>query len=304
MARPGRSLTWACAVALLAVGLAPSATAAPAAQADGSSAPQLYAALAAALDPDTNRPAPRLARVSVDPTGDATVVFAIRNEQDDADATRARAVADTLTVLRTAYASEDASRISTMTVLGTFPYKGTKGKSVRESPVLRAVLSADRAAQLDWDALSPDDLDHAVDVWWMQGAFAGAISATPDDVAPDPLVAAGDTPAGTDELRPRLEVATAHLTEALDAAAAYDVRIARSQFKQFFDAWDEIDEPVAQRFPDQYAALDVELERAEVALLHTQPEDIDTARSAMQNIRTLLQGIDGELDSPAENDLP
>jgi hypothetical protein len=145
---------------------------------DGS---QLYAALSANLAPDANRPVARLAQVSVDPTGDATIVFAIRNENDDASAIRAGAMADTLTVLRTVYESSPASGVSSVTVLGTFPFQSTKGKSVRESPVLRAVLSADRAEQIDWNQLAPSDVPTAVDVWWLQGAFADVV--TPDSPA-------------------------------------------------------------------------------------------------------------------------
>ncbi len=137
---------------------------------DGDDSP-LYAALAANLAPD-----PRLTQVNVDPTGDATIVFAIRSENDDATAIRAGALADTLTVLRTVY--ESPNGVTSVTVLGTFPFQSTKGKSVRESPVLRAVLSADRAEQIDWTQLTPDDVPNAVDVWWVQAAFADVI--TPD----------------------------------------------------------------------------------------------------------------------------
>ena len=139
------------------------------AQADGDGAAQLYVALSASLNPDASRPVPRLAEVSVDSSGDATVIFAIRNEDDDAPLTRAGALADTLTVLRTVFETAD---VSSVTVLGTFPFQSTKGKSVRESPVLRAVLKADRAHTLNWDQVAPDDLPVVVDVWWLQGAFA------------------------------------------------------------------------------------------------------------------------------------
>ena len=126
------------------------------------------------------------AAVDIDDAGDATVIFAIRNAADDADATRSGALADALSVLRAAYQSEDASRISTLTVLGTFPFKSTKGKSVREAPVLRAVLSAERAGELAWDNLTPGDVPAAVDVWWLQGAFAGALSASAETEAQAP----------------------------------------------------------------------------------------------------------------------
>ena len=132
-------------------------------------AAQLYSALAGSLDPSASRPVPRLAEVSVSQDGDATVIFAIRNEEDDAPLTREGALTDTLTVLRTVYAT---TQVNSVTVLGTFPFQSTKGKNVRETPVLRAVLSAERAAQINWDELTAEELPATVDLWWMQGAFA------------------------------------------------------------------------------------------------------------------------------------
>jgi hypothetical protein len=138
--------------------------------------PELYALVAQVLPPGTHRAAPRLATVTVDEAGQATVIFAIRSEAGDADATREGGVADALTTLRTIYASPAADHLTSLTVLGTFPFQGTKGRAVREGVVLRAVLSADRAAQVDWDQLTPADLD----AWWMQEAFARAESTLDD----------------------------------------------------------------------------------------------------------------------------
>jgi hypothetical protein len=155
---------------MLVVSLAPAsvAGATPTAAEDA----ELYALVVAALPPGTHRAAPRLAQASVDAAGEATVIFAIRAENGDADATRAGGVADALTALRTIYASPAAAEVTSLTVLGTFPFQGTKGRAVREGVVLRAVLSAEHAAQLDWDHVSVDDLD----VWWMQEAFGRAES--------------------------------------------------------------------------------------------------------------------------------
>jgi hypothetical protein len=139
---------------------------------DTDNAPQLYTALAATLDPSTHRAVPRIERATIDPTGDATVVFAIQDQADDPVATRADAIADALTVLRTAHASPDAGRISSLTVLGTFPFQGAKSQSVRETPVPRAAFRADHANAIDLDTLRPADLPHVLDEWWVQGAFA------------------------------------------------------------------------------------------------------------------------------------
>ena len=201
-------------------------------------------------------------------------------------------MADTLTVLRTVYESSPVSGVTSVTVLGTFPFQSTKGKSVRESPVLRAVLSADRAEQIDWNQLTPNDVPNAVDVWWLQGAFAEVSTvggATLSTTQP-----AGNTAPAVEALRLRLDVAVAHLDEALQALSSGDLQIGRSQFKQFFDVWDDVDSTVGQLYPTQYAAVDLQLEHAEIALLHTQPEDVEGARTALQTVRDRLADITGD----------
>jgi len=244
------------------------------AQADASGV--LYEALSANLNPGTHREATRLPTVRVDPTGEATIVFAIRGEGDDADATREGALADTLTVLRTVYTSPVADQVSTVTVLGTFPFKSTKGRAVRENPVLRAALSASRASDLTWDSITPDSLTTLVDDWWVQSAFANAGIEQPAPVAP----------AGP------VNIARAHLDETIDALATGDTTIARSQFKQFFDVWDELDPIVSDRYPVQYADLDLQLDRAEIAILHRQPLDVAAAHDALITFRVQLTDLD------------
>ena len=130
----------------------------------------LRRAIEAVLPPNTGRPAPRLPRVSLDPTGDLTVVLAIRNGPN-APVIREDALVDTLTILRAVYHAPVASQVRTTTVLGT--YAVASATSTRELPVLRAVLSAKHAATLDWTKAKPDQLPHLVDVWWEHPAFAG-----------------------------------------------------------------------------------------------------------------------------------
>jgi len=91
-------------------------------------------------------------------------------------------------------------------------------------------------------------------------------------------------------------VAQAHLDETLTALAAGEVPIARSQFKQFFDVWDDLDAEVSERFPAQYDALDTELDRAEIAILHSQPADLAAAQDALQKLRSYLVEISGQFD--------
>jgi quinohemoprotein ethanol dehydrogenase len=263
-------------------------------------APILYAAVASSLDPVTNRAAIRLPRVSLDPNGDATVVFAIRNEQDDPAAIRDGAVADTLTVLDSVYQSPEASRVNILTVLGTFPVKGTKSPAPRETPVVRAVLSADKAAQIDWATLTPQALPQVADVWWIHGAFDAL--ASPEAAVATEVVTPGQlsqvTSASPDlgEMRSQLDTAVAHVNEALYALTSSEVRIARSQFRQFFDVWDELDGPIQALYPSSYATIDAEIERAEIALLHSDPEDVPTARFALVGLRGALIDISQDLE--------
>jgi hypothetical protein len=165
-----------CAVFGLLLSVAPPSVAGATPSAASVEDPQLYSLVAEALPPGTHRAAPRLATVTVDEAGQATVIFAIRSEAGDADATRAGGVSDALTTLRTIYGSPAGAELTSLTVLGTFPFKGTKGRAIREGVVLRAVLSAERAADVDWDQVTPADLD----VWWMQEAF-GRAESTLDD---------------------------------------------------------------------------------------------------------------------------
>src|SRR5438067_13241352 len=98
MRGPGRRLTRAYAARVLGLGLLLAVVLRPtvtlAEQLDNQ--PDLYAALANALTPGTDRAAPRLQRATIDSTGDTTVVFAIRAPTDDPQLTRDGALADTL----------------------------------------------------------------------------------------------------------------------------------------------------------------------------------------------------------------
>jgi hypothetical protein len=270
--------------AVVAVALAVSTATHVVASEDVDAAARLYTSISGVLEPGTNRAAARLSTVSIDPSGDATVVFAIRGADDDAHATVAGGMGDALSVLRSVYQGSDGTGIRTVTVLGTFPFKGTKGRSVRESPVLRAVLSAERAAQVDWDAVLPDELETTTDAFWLQDAFANAGGRPAFQVSER-------VAAPTSEFGPRFDLAEVHLNEALTALAAGELQVGRSQFKQFFDAWEDVESAVAQAYPAEYEVLDRELERAEVALLHMQPEDVDAARQALHNIGSVLADI-------------
>lgn len=268
-------LVRACAVSVLMLAMAwPSVVAA---QVDPVS--DLDGAVAAALSTEPGQAAPR---ISIDPSGDTTIEFAIHNADDDPAATREGALADTLTLLRAVYDSSPSEVVRTVTVLGTFPFKGTKSPSVRPTPVLRAVLSAEHAQNLDWQALRPADVPSVVDAWWLQGAFADVEAQPAAQAAP----ASETLPSET--LPSPLDVAVAHLDETIAALDSGQVGIGRSQFTQFFDAWDDASVDIAQRQPDLYDVLDADLERAERELLHTQPEDVAAASAALTDLRSHL----------------
>jgi hypothetical protein len=287
----------------------PAATRAPAAQSQVAQivdAPQILQAVGAVLSPDTARDVPRLARATIDTTGDVTVVFALRNEHDDKQAIHTTALADTLAILWAIYHSPDTNHVATTTVVGTYALTGKTGRT-RELPVLRAVLSAQRAAQLDWQALSLEQLPQAVDVWWMHAAM-DVPKATASQAE---LVAAyantqGDTegrahkPLGPAEVHAQIDGMLLHLNEALHALSGNDIGVARSQFKQFFEKWDGAEEELRVMYPKQYAQLDQELERAEVALLHTMPEDGNTGRFALRALRTGLLEVAQDLEAKSK----
>jgi hypothetical protein len=112
----------------------------------------------------------RLPRVSLEPAqGDLTIVFAMRRPlTDDPRQIVNSAIDDVLTMLWATYASDASLRVRTTTVIGTYAVAGPSQR-VREVPLLRAVLSADRARRLDWARFATLDPRDAFDVWWVHG---------------------------------------------------------------------------------------------------------------------------------------
>lgn len=99
------------------------------------------------------------------------------------------------------------------------------------------------------------------------------------------------------EIVAQVDLMLLHLNEALFALSGNDVRIARSQFKQFFEEWDRAEEELRELYPEAYEQLDLELERAEIALLHRMPEDVDSARFALRALRSGLFVIARDLEA-------
>ena len=115
----------------------------------------------------------RLPRVSLEPAqGDLTIVFAMRRPlSDDPRQIVDSAIDDVFSILWATYASDASSHVKTTTVIGTYAVVG-RYQRAREIPLLRAVLSADRARRLDWAKFATLDPRDAFDVWWLEGELA------------------------------------------------------------------------------------------------------------------------------------
>src|SRR5215207_7522341 len=233
-------------------------------------APELRETVYRALPLELNRDVDdRLPRVTIDATGDLTVVFAMRHA-DDIPGVRRAALDDTLAVLRAVYSSPEAARVTSATVLGTFNVIG-KRNTPREQPVLRAVLTAERAPFLTSVETRPDQIPDLADVWWLHAALGetDALRAPPPAPVAQPRavirVDAEGRPHQTlshAEVLEQVNLMLLHLNDGLFALSGNEIRVARSQFKQFFEEWDRAEEEISDLYPDQYEVLDLELERA------------------------------------------
>jgi hypothetical protein len=137
--------------------------------------PRVRQAIESVLELETGRQATRLPRVTLDvATGDLTVVFGMRRPlADDPLQILNSATDDVFTILWAAYAA-DPARIRTTTVLGTYSVVGRYSRA-REIPLIRAVLSADRAASLDWTRVPRADPRDLLDEWWVEGELQASV---------------------------------------------------------------------------------------------------------------------------------
>jgi pimeloyl-ACP methyl ester carboxylesterase len=122
---------------------------------------EVRVAIEASIDPDTHRGGLRLPSVRLAAGGDLTVVVALR-EMNDLEGFRAAAEEDVFQILHAVYTTPE-SPVETVTVIGTYSVTGTRGS--RELRVLRVVLSAAYAQQIDWVLATPKDLFTAADVY-------------------------------------------------------------------------------------------------------------------------------------------
>ena len=144
---------------------------------------ELRATIEAVLDPDTRRGVGRLPSVRLDPTGDLTVVVALR-DFGTLEAIRDGAEEDALAILRAIHESPVAGRVRTTTLIGTFAVTGTRG--TRELRVMRVVLSAERAIGIEWGAVAPADLATVTDLWKLYPPF-GTLDRLQPLTEPDPI---------------------------------------------------------------------------------------------------------------------
>jgi pimeloyl-ACP methyl ester carboxylesterase len=188
--RLSRRATVAVTMLLLAT-LVLAGSAPPARAQDSPAEQQLRRAIGARVVPDSGRGMIRLPRVSLD-DGDATVIVALR-DTGGVEGIRVAATDDAFAVFDAAYHSPVAAQIRTMTLVGTFPVTGSRG--TRELRVLRAVLTAETAARIDWQTLRPEGLAGAVDTWRFYPPFGPETGGTP--VAETPPVVGTSSAAGT-----------------------------------------------------------------------------------------------------------
>jgi hypothetical protein len=139
--------------------------------------PTVRQAIQSVLEMDTWRQADRLPRVTLDvEKGDLTVIFAMRRPlSDDPGQIVASATDDVFSILWATYTSPAAARIRTTTVLGTYTVVG-RYQRPREIPLVRAVLSADRAANFDWSNVTNVEPRSALDMWWVEGELTAPSS--------------------------------------------------------------------------------------------------------------------------------
>jgi len=130
----------------------------------GNETTRLRSAIEKVLPAETNRGGQRLPSVRIDQTGDATVVFAMRDAKTLKEL-REDAIADTITILKATYDPPITDRINTITVVGTYPV--TSGRGTREWPVLRVTLDADKARNLKFDKLTNENIDQEVNNFWI-----------------------------------------------------------------------------------------------------------------------------------------
>jgi len=251
-------------------------------------ASDLKAAVESTLDLNAQRDTIRVPRVTIDPAGEATVQFAVRNSGTDPQAVSAAALDDVKTILSTVSQSTDAPRITSTTVIGTYPVVNESGM-VPESIVLRAGLSAARASQIDWSTLAPQDLASALDSFWMHPVLTG--EAVPLGVVPDDTSAAG--------LAGQVASMVGHVNMAIEELSSGDADAARSQFLQFFGTFDDVDDQIDAAFPARFKTLQADVNRVQTAFT-SKHRDYDTMRQSLLSLRNTLNGLIGDLQGTGD----
>jgi plastocyanin len=248
-------------------------------------APDLQAAVADSL----GQQALRVPGTTIDPTGDATVVYALRNTASSVEGLRSDARADILAVLAATYQSADAPRIRTVTVLGTY----ATPDEPRPEVVMRATLSADRARSLRWDHLQADQLASVLDEWWEHpGLTTGD---TLPSAATDVAAAADTSAVSTTDVRGRIELMLVHLNEVLYALEQRDRSMAAAAMGHFSGRWTEAADSIEALYAGPYATLDADRQVAEGMLARADAPTVDGAANAVRELRDRLLDLDFDL---------
>lgn len=248
-------------------------------------AAELHAAVESTLELDAQRQVPRVPTASIDPSGEATVQFAVRNNGTDPQAVSAAALDDLRTILRTVSQSPDAARITNLTVLGTYPVANEAGM-VPESIVLRGAVSAERASQIDWNAVDSQDLGAVLDSLWLHPALT---------TQTEPGAGGAQLQTDSDGLAAQVNVMLGHINEAVAEVSAGDPQAARSQFNQFFKIWDDVDDQINVAYPAQFEGLDDTVTAARAALSGG-PKKKEAVRQSLLALRTALSDLAAALD--------
>jgi hypothetical protein len=226
---------------------------------------------------------------TIDPTGDATVVYALRDNTSSVEGLRSDARADILAVLAATYQSADAPRIRTVTVLGTY----ASADEPRPEVVMRATLSADRARSLRWDHLQADQLTSVLDEWWEHPGL------TTGDTVPSAATAVSAAADGSvlsaADVRGQIELMLVHLNEVLYALEQRDQSMAEAAMGHFSGRWTEAAGSIEALYAGPYVTLDADRQVAEAMLAQADAPTVDGPANAVRELRDRLLDLDFDL---------
>ncbi len=105
----------------------------------------------------------------------------------------------------------------------------------------------------------------------------------PPAVAPSTVA----SPAAANVSR-QLEDAAQEVDKAIAAAQGGDLAKAKSEFEEFDEDWDKIEDGVKAKSPDAYRTIEDAMDEVELALVKPAAPDKDTALSALRKLRQTI----------------